>query len=134
MAGEPPENAGRFAAAPLYEEIYCGRGEMENCLKQMQLDLAATRMSTHWMASNQLRLWLTAFGYLLLERLRALTLQGTELARASLGTIRLRLLKVAAQVHVSVRRVQVRLASAYPLQPLFAHCHARLLRLAPAAG
>ncbi len=103
-----------------------------------QLDLAATRMSTPWMASNQLRLWLTAFGpfdrlrafgYLLLERLRALTPQGTELARASLGTIRLRLLKVAAQVHVNVR-----LASAYPLQPLFAHCHARLLWLATAVG
>jgi hypothetical protein len=69
---------------------------MENCIKPLQLDLQATRMSTHWMASNQLRLWLTAFGYLLLERLRALTLHGTELARASLGTIRLRLLKVAA--------------------------------------
>ncbi len=131
---EPPEGAGRFAAAPLYEDLYCGRGEMENRIKQMQLDLAATRMSTHWMASNQLRLWLTAFGYLLLERLRALSLEGTELARASLGTIRLRLLKVAAQVHVSVRRVQVRLASAYPLQPLFANCHARLMRLATAAG
>jgi Transposase DDE domain group 1 len=61
-------------------------------------------------------------------------LQGTELARASVGTIRLRLLKVAAQVHVSVRRVQVRLASAYPLQQLFASCHARLLRLSPAPG
>jgi hypothetical protein len=132
FAGEPAESGGRFAAAPLYEELYCGRGEMENMVKQMQLDLQATRLSTHWMASNQLRLWLSAFGYLLLERLRALSLQGTELARASVGTIRLRLLKVAAQVHVSVRRVQVRLASAYPLQHLFASCHARLLRLASA--
>ena len=86
------------------------------------------------MARNQLRLWLTAFGYLLLERLRALTLQGSELARASLGRIRLRLLKVAAQVHVSVRRVHVRLASACPLQHRFASWHARLLRLATAAG
>ena len=102
-------------------------------VKQMQLALQATRMSTHWMASNQLRLWLSAFGYLLLERLRALTLQGSALARATLGTIRLRLLKVAAQVHVSVRRVQVRLASAYPLQSLFAHCHARLAQCAAAA-
>ena len=87
FAGEPPEGAGRFAAAALYEELYCGRGEMENMVKQMQLDLQATRMSTHWMASNQLRLWLSAFGCLLLERLRALSLQGSELARASLGTI-----------------------------------------------
>jgi len=134
FADDAPESAGRFAAARLYEELYCGRGQMENMVKQMQLDLQATRMSTHWMASNQLRLWLSAFGYLLLERLRALTLQGSELGRATLGTIRLRLLKVAAQVQVSVRRVHVRLASAYPLQGLFARCHGRLLGLAAAAG
>ena len=134
FADDAPEDAGRFGAARLYEELYCGRGQMENMVKQMQLDLQATRMSTHWMASNQLRLWLSAFGYLLLERLRALTLQGSELGRATLGTIRLRLLKVAAQVHVSVRRVHVRLASACPLQGLFARCHARLLGLGAAAG
>jgi len=65
FAGSPPESAGRLEAAPLYEDFYSGRGEMKNHLQQMQLDLQATRMSTHGMACNQLRLWLTAFGYLL---------------------------------------------------------------------
>lgn len=78
---------------------------MENVLKQPVLDLGADRMSTHHLAGNQLRLWLAAFAYLLLERLRALGCRGTELARAPAGTIRLKLLKVAAQVSVSVRRV-----------------------------
>ena len=73
-----------------------------------------------------MRLWLSAFAYLLLERLRAWGLRGTELARASLGTLRLRLLKVAAQVTVSVRRVYVQLCSAFPLQPIFAQCQQRL--------
>ena len=86
----------------------------------------------HHLASNQLRLWFAAFGYLLLERLRALCLRGTELARASAGTIRLRLLKIAAQVSLSVRRVHVRLASACPLKELFALCWRRLMALDPA--
>ena len=124
----------RFTPARLYEELYCARGEMENVLKQQVLDLQADAMSTHYLASNQLRLWLAAFGYLLLERLRTLGCHGTELARATAGTIRLKLLKVAAQVTVSVRRVHVRLSSAYPWPDLFRLCHARLLRLAPADG
>ncbi len=90
------------------------------------LDLKSDRTSTHWLASNQMRLWLSAFAYLLLERLRAWGLRGTEMARASLGTLRLRLLKVAAQVSVSVRRVYVQLCSAFPLQELFAQCQRRL--------
>jgi hypothetical protein len=92
----------------------------------MTLDLHSDRTSTHYESSNQLRLWLSAFAYLLLERTRALGLQGTALARASLGTIRLRLLKVAAQVKVSVRRVYLQLSSAFPLQRVFAHCHDQL--------
>lgn len=134
-AGLPDESdRERFAPGRLYEELYCARGEMENVLKQQVLDLQADRLSTHHLASNQLRLWLASFAYLLLERLRALGCQGTELARATVGTIRLKLLKVAAQVRVSVRRVHVRLSSAYPLQTLFRLCHARLMRLAPADG
>jgi len=132
--GFGPEDGERFTAAPLYEELYCGRGEMENQIKQLQLDLQANRMSTHHLGSNQLRLWLSTFAYLLLERLRTIGLAGTELARATLGTVRLRLLKVAAQVHVSVRRVQVRLASAYPLQALFGRCLDKLASLPAAAG
>jgi hypothetical protein len=125
---------GRFLPGRLYEELYCARGEMENVLKQQVLDLRADRMSTHYLASNQLRLWLAAFAYLLLERMRALGLAGTELADATVGSVRLKLLKVAAQVRVSVRRVYVQLSSAYPLQALFRLCQRRLRALSPASG
>jgi|SRR5664280_1651491 len=125
---------GRFEPAPLYEQLYCGRGEMENVLKQQTLDLQADRMSSHYLASNQLRLWLAAFAYLLLERLRALGLRGTDLAHARAGTVRLKLLKVAAEVRVSVRRVHVQLSSAYPFQGLFRLCHRRLMALGIATG
>jgi len=121
----------RFTAARLYEELYCARGDMENMLKQQVLDLQADRMSTHHLAGNQLRLWFATFAYLLMERLRALGLAGTELARATAGSVRLKLLKVAAQVHVSVRRVYVQLSSAYPLQELFRYCHRRLMLAVP---
>ncbi len=125
------EDRERFHPARLYEELYCARGQMENVLKQQVLDLGADRMSTHHLASNQLRLWLAAFAYLLLERLRAIGCHGTELARATAGTIRLKLLKIAAQVCVSVRRVHVRLSSTYPLSDLFRLCHRRVMALAP---
>ena len=92
------------------------------------------RLSTHYLASNQLRLWLATLGYLLLERLRMLGLAGTDLARATVGSVRLKPLKVAAQVRVSVRRVYVQLSSAYPLQALFRLGHRRLMRLAPVSG
>jgi hypothetical protein len=124
----------RFTAARLYEELYCGRGEMENMLKQQTLDLRADRMSTHYLASNQLRLWLATLAYLLLERMRSLGLAGTELAHATVGSVRLKLLKVAGQVRVSVRRVYVQLSSAYPLQQLFRLCHQRLMALVPRTG
>jgi hypothetical protein len=120
------EDRRRFTAARLYEEVYCGRGEMENVLKQQTLDLAADRLSTHHLGSNQLRLWLATLAYLLLERLRRVGLRGSELARATVGTIRTRLLKVAARVTVSVRRVWVRLCSAFPLQALYRQCARRL--------
>ncbi len=107
---------------------------MENKLKQQVLDLQADRMSTHHLASNQLRLWLATFGYLLLERLRTRGLTGTELAQATAGSVRLRLLKIAAQVRVSVRRVYVQFSSAYPFQELFRLCHRRLMRLSCASG
>ncbi len=124
----------RFTAARLYEELYCARGDMENMLKQQVLDLEADRLSTHHLASNQLRLWLATFGYLLMERLREWGLAGTPLARATAGSLRLRLLKVAAQVRVSVRRVYVQLSSAYPLQELFSLCQRRLRPLPRPTG
>ena len=125
---EDPDKT-RFSPQRLYEEFYCGRGEMENVLKQQTLDLKADRMSTHYLASNQLRLWLTTFAYMLLERTRALGLKGTELANATAGSVRLKLLKVAAQVSVSVRRVYVQLSSAYPMREIFGLCHRRLMAL-----
>ena len=88
---------------------------MESVLKQQTLDLAADRMSTHHLASNQLRLWWAALAYLLLERVRAPGLWDTEPASATVGGVRLKRLKVAAQVRVSVRRVSVPLSSAWPL-------------------
>lgn len=125
---------GRFCPPRLYEEFYCARGEMENLLKQQTLDLRADRMSTHHLASNQFRLWEATLAYLLLERLRTRGLAGTELERATAGSLRLRLLKVAAQVRVSVRRIYVQLSSAYPLRELFRLCHRRLMALAAPSG
>lgn len=90
---------------------------------------ARARWRSIFRACNQLRLWLATFAYLLLERLRALGLAGTELARATVGSVRLKLLKVAAQVRVSVRRVYVQLNSAYAWPEIFRHCHRRLLAL-----
>ena len=124
----------RFSPARLYEELYCARGDMENMLKQQVLDLHADRMSTHYQASNQFRLWEAMFAYLLLERLRTQGLSGTELERATAGSLRLKLLKIAAQVRVSVRRVYVQMSSAFPLQALFGLCHRRLMRLSAPAG
>ena len=103
-------------------------------LKQQVLDLQADRLSSHHLASNQLRLWLATFAYLLLERLRSLGLAATELARATVGSVRLKLLKVAAQVRVSVRRVYVQLSSAYPCQQLFRLCQRRLKQLPAFSG
>lgn len=124
----------RFVAQRLYEELYCGRGEMENVLKQQVLDLEGDRMSTHYLTSNQLRLWFSTFAYLLIERVRAIGCHGTELARATVGSIRLKLFKVAAQIRVSVRRVYVQLSSAYVWADLFRLCHHRLMRFSGPSG
>ena len=124
----------RFSAQKCYEDFYCARGDMENQIKQQYLDLEADRTSSHWMASNQLRLWFSAFALLLFQRLRTLALRGTELANATAGTIRQRFLKIGALVTVSTRRVYVRLASAFPLQKLFAQAVRALAVLAPEDG
>ena len=110
----------------LYDDVYCARGEMENRIKEQQLMLFADRTSCHRFLANQFRLLLSAAAYVLVEAVRRLALAGTELARAQVSTIRLRLLKVAALVQVSVRRVYVRLASGFPLQSLFAKVLERL--------
>lgn len=111
----------------LYEELYCGRGRMENAIKEHQLDLFGERLSCAGFAANEVRLLLASFAHLLVERLRAIGLKGTELAQATAGTIRLKLLKIAAVVEVSVRRIRIRLASACARQDLFAVVHRQLL-------
>ncbi len=103
-------------------------------LKQQVLDLETDKLSTYFLESNQLRLGLASFAYLLLERLRAWGCHGTEWPRATVGTLRLKRLKVAARVTVSVRRVYLQLSSAYLRPDLFRLCHARLLQLPPADG
>ncbi len=113
----------------LYETDYCGRGDAENMIKQMTLDLDASRTSSSWMKANQMRLWFSAFAYLLVERLRAIGLKGTALARANLGTVRVKLLKVAAHIKVSVRRVHVSLNSVFPMKTVFRQAQARLSAL-----
>ncbi len=103
----------------LYEGIYCARGDMENRIKEQQLDLFADRTSAATMRSNQLRLYFSSFAYVLLHYLRRVGLRGTELARAQCGTIRLKLLKIGALVSLSVRRVRFRMASGYPYAETF---------------
>jgi len=117
------------AARGLYEQTYCARGEMENRIKEQQLCLFADRTSTHWLRSNQIRLWLSSLGYVLVSALRRLGLAGTPLARARCDTIRLKLLKIGAAVRVSVRRVVVSFASGFPMQALFRRIWARLSSL-----
>jgi Transposase DDE domain group 1 len=116
----------RMAAAPLYEELYCARGDMENRIKEQQLGLFADRTSSATMRANQLRLWFAAVAYVLVNHLRHTGLRDTELARAQVSTIRCRLLKLGARVTVSVRRIVASLSSAFPLQTLFAHVLANL--------
>ena len=107
-------------AQVLYEKLYCIRGEMENRIKEQQLGLFADRTSTATLRANQLRLYLSSFAYLLMHGLRRLGLAGTRWARAQCGTIRTRILKLAAVVRITARRVWLAFASGYPHQARFA--------------
>ena len=98
----------------LYEKVYCARGNMENRIKECQLDLYADRTSTATMRANQLRLWFASMAYVLLCALRRIALHHTPFAKATCGTIRLELLKIGALVRISVRRIKVAMASACP--------------------
>ena len=115
----------RWEARPLYEDLYCARGEMENRIKE-QLMLFADRTSTAFLRSNQIRLYFSSMAYTLLAALRRRGLKGTDLAQAQAATIRLKLLKIGALVRITVRRVWVSLASGYPYAELFAHAWAQL--------
>ena len=107
-------------AGALYDKLYCQRGEAENRIKEAQVGLFATRTSCHVFAANQLRMLLAALGYVLIERLRALALQGTTLATAQVDTLRIKLLKVAAVVTRNTRRIRLYLASNWPSAATFA--------------
>ena len=101
---------GATSARPsyLYEKVYCARGEMENRIKECQLDLFADRTSAATMRANQLRLWFASMAYVLLCALRRIGLHDTDFAEATCGTIRLKLLKIGALVRISVRRIKIR--------------------------
>jgi hypothetical protein len=116
-------------ARSLYEELYCGRGDMENRIKEQQMALFADRTSTHEMRSNQLRLYFSSFAYVLMQTLRRLGLEGTSMARAQCDTIRLKLFKIGAHIRISVRRVRIAFSESYPYANLFRQVMQRLQRI-----
>jgi hypothetical protein len=118
-------------ARTLYEQTYCARGDMENRIKEQQLWLFADRTSCATMRANQLRLWFSSVAYTLMQALRRLGLKGTKLAKAQCGTIRLKLLKIGAQVRVTVRKVWVSLSESYPYQQLFREVYQNLTGVCP---
>ena len=105
-----------WPAQTLYEQFYCARGEMENRIKECQLDLFADRTSTATMQANQLRLWFASFAYVMLEALRRIGLHGSALANATCASLRLKLLKIGAQIRTSVRRIHIAMTSSHPHQ------------------
>jgi hypothetical protein len=115
----------KHSCAALYEDVYCARGDMENRIKEQQLYLFADRTSAATLRANQLRLWFSTVAYAMLNDLRELGLQDTSMAQAQCSTIRARLLKIAAAVSVSVRRIAVEMSRNFPLRDVFAACYAK---------
>ena len=120
-----------FDAKTLYEVEYCGRGEMENRIKEQQRCLFADRTSAATMRANQLRLWFSSVAYCLMQALRRLGLQETPLARAQCDTIRVKLLKIGAQIRVTVRKIWVALAGGCPYEEVFRRVYQNLLATQP---
>jgi hypothetical protein len=118
-------------ARRLYEDFYCARGDMENRIKEQQLDLFADRTSTHALHSNQIRLYLSSMAYCVLVALRRLALAGTDMAQAQCGTIRLRLLKIGARVRITARKIWVSMAAGHPAAAVFAAAHQKLMGASP---
>lgn len=116
-----------MGARSLYEDFYCARGDMENRIKEQQLDLFADRTSTSRLRSNQLRLYLSSIAYCILAALRRLALAGTDMAQAQCGTIRLRLLKIGAQVRITARKIWIAMAAGHPAAAVFAAAHQKLM-------
>jgi hypothetical protein len=125
--------ADKMDARTVYQKEYCARGDMENRIKEQQLGLFADRTSTHWMRSNQLRLWFSSVAYVLMNALRSLGLKGTAMARAQCWTIREKLFKIGACVKISVRRVFLSLSSSYPYKGTFTSIYRNLRALVPRA-
>ena len=113
-------------AETLYDDFYCQRGEAENRIKEAQLDLFGTRASCHKFLANQFRLLLAALAYTLMQRLRELALQGSELGNACAATVRVRLLKIGVAIMRNTRRIHLMFASHHPMRALFATAAARL--------
>ena len=111
----------------LYDDVYCARGDMENRIKEQQLGLFADRTSCSKWWANQLRLLLSTFSYVIMDRLRTLYLCGTKWAKLQCSTIRTKLIKIGAVITRNTRRVRVCFSSAYPDQELFAELHGRLM-------
>ena len=116
----------RWPARELYEDLYCARGEMENRIKEQQLDLFADRVSCHWERGNQTRMYFSAIAYAMLEALRRLGLAGTDMARAQCGTIRLRLLKIGARIRSTARRIWIHLSEHHAWRETFLVAFERL--------
>jgi hypothetical protein len=119
-------------AKHLYEKVYCARGDMENRIKECQLDLFADRTSAATMRANQLRLWFYSMAYILLCAMRRIALHDTAFANATCGTIRLKLLKIGALVRISVRRIKIAMASACPAAQDWSRAAIRLAAAATA--
>ena len=119
--------AAEYEPQELYEKKYCAR-EMEDHIKERQLYLFAERTSSATIRANQLRLWFSSLVYVILNELHRVGLRGTKFARATCQSVRLKLLKIGAQVRVSVRRVEVSLSSGYPYRELFIQILANLRR------
>lgn len=123
-----------FSSRDLHTRQYCPRGEMENRIKEQQLDLFSGRTSNHYFDDNQLRLWFSSFAYVLLNLLREALLHHTKLANARVGTIRAQLLKVGTLIRVSVRRIHLAMHSSFPNRELFCLAHKRLAAMANSSG
>jgi hypothetical protein len=121
--------APKIPPSQLYTEKYCPRGEMENRIKEQQLDLFADRTSTQTFESNQLRLWLSSMAYVLMQAFRQHCLSKTSFAQATVGTIRLKFLKLGARITVSVRRILIAISSSCPCQDIFGIAYSRIQAL-----
>ena len=121
--------ASKISPSLLYTKKYCPRGEMENRIKEQQLDLFADRTSTQTMNSNQLRLWLSSMAYVLMQAFRQNCLSNTSFAKATVGTIRLSLLKLGARITISCRRILIAIASACPYQDILGIAYSKIQAL-----